>query len=366
MSAEKHPLTVVIMAGGTGGHVFPALSVAEKLRQKNITVHWLGTAKGIESRLVPAANIPIHYLSIEGVRGKGLLTKLKAPFLLMTAVFQARKILKAVGADAVLGLGGFASGPGGVAAWLLNKPVLIHEQNAVAGTTNRWLAKIADTVLEAFPGSLRNAVDVGNPVRTEIAQVKALDASGDRSLHLLILGGSLGAQALNELLPRAIAQMPEGSRPEIKHQAGTRNHDDAAAAYQREAVTAEVVAFIDDMAAAYEWADLVICRAGALTVSELSLAGRGAMLVPYPYAIDDHQTRNAEWLVVNKAAVICQQSELSEEKVVTFIDSMNRDRSRLVEMARQAKLLARPNAAEVVANYCQQAAMSSCGAVANG
>lgn len=366
MTVNKQPLTIVIMAGGTGGHVFPALAVAEQLTQKGMRLHWLGTARGIESRLVPAANIPLHYLTIEGVRGKGLLTKLKAPFLLLAAVWQARKILKQLNADAVLGLGGFASGPGGVAAWLLKKPLLIHEQNAVAGTTNRWLSRLADVVLEAFPGSLNKAVHVGNPVRESIGRVGALQLANDRPLRLMILGGSLGAQALNQLIPAAIALLPESQRPEIKHQAGIKNLQTATEAYGEKKVKAEVTAFVEDMAAAYEWADLVICRAGALTVSELTLAGRGAMLVPYPYAIDDHQTLNAQWLASNGAAIVCQQSQLSAENIADFIADVNHDRRRLMDMAAKARLLAKPDAAVRVAEYCQLAATGHLGEVANG
>lgn len=366
MTEHKQPLTIVIMAGGTGGHVFPALAVAEKLGKENINLHWLGTAKGIEARLIPAANIPLHFLTIEGVRGKGWMTKIKAPFLLLGAVWQARKILKKLHADAVLGMGGFASGPGGVAAWLLNKPVIIHEQNAVAGTTNRWLAKVADVVLEAFPGSLKNAIHVGNPVRDSIAQVNSLELSADRPLHLLILGGSLGAQALNQLLPEAIALLPENKRPDIKHQAGVKNLEATTKVYNDSKVNAEVMAFVDDMAAVYQWADVVICRAGALTISELTLAGRGAMLIPYPYAIDDHQTANGAWLVNNDAAIICQQKDLTAQSVADFISSVGSNRPRLVAMGNNARKLAQPEAAEKVASYCQQAAIGRFGEVANG
>ena len=346
---------IIVMAGGTGGHVFPALSVAAELQHRGATVEWLGTARGIEAELVPAANIPLHCLSIEGVRGKGLLTLVKAPFLLLGAVWQASQVIRRSGADVVLGLGGFASGPGGIAARLLGKPLIIHEQNAVAGTTNRWLSKVANVVLEAFPGSLPEAVHVGNPVRAEIAAVAELDCCSDRPLHLLVLGGSLGALALNQTLPVALAQLPEDERPLVRHQTGKRHIAATGEAYQQAGVTAQVEAFIEDMAAAYEWADVVICRSGALTVSELTLAGRGALLVPFPFAIDDHQTRNAEWLVHNNAGVLMPQSAMNKEKLAEFIVSVSKDRQQLQTMGRNAKALAMPNAASDVADYCQQA-----------
>lgn len=353
---SKRPLRMVIMAGGTGGHVFPALAVAEELRNNGAILSWLGTARGIEAELVPAANIPLHCLTIEGVRGKGWTTKLKAPFLLMGAVWQARKILKQEQADAVLGLGGFASGPGGVAAWLLRKPVLIHEQNAVAGTTNRWLARLASRVMEAFPGSLPEATHVGNPVRDSIAQVAPLTSNPEQPLKILVLGGSLGAQALNELIPAAINTLPAELRPVVKHQTGKRHLEFTQQQYFNAGVDGEVLAFIDDMAAVYEWADVVICRAGALTVSELTLAGRGALLVPYPYAIDDHQTYNGQWLEQNGAGIVKQQKDLTAPFIADFIRTVAADREQLVKMARNARKLAMPEAARDVARICEQTA----------
>lgn len=349
-------MNIVIMAGGTGGHVFPALAVAEKLREKGARLSWLGTARGIEAQLVPAADIPLHCLDIEGVRGKGIFSKLKAPFLLVGAVWQARKILKREKADAVLGLGGFASGPGGVAAWLLRKPVLIHEQNAIAGTTNRWLSKVASCVMEAFPNSLPNAKHVGNPVRESIGKVAPLIVETDRPLKILVLGGSLGALALNEMIPVAIRHLPLNMRPEVKHQTGKRHLDVTKKNYQDAGVVADVLDFIDDMAAVYEWADVVICRAGALTVSELTLAGRGALLVPYPYAIDDHQTFNAQWLEDNGAGIVKQQRDLTVEDLAEFIRNVSEDRQQLVVMAQNAKALAMPEAANDVATMCEKAA----------
>lgn len=350
------PLSIVIMAGGTGGHVFPALAVAEELRKQGASLSWLGTARGIEAELVPAANIPLHCLTIEGVRGKGWATKLKAPFLLLSAVWQARKILQQEQADAVLGLGGFASGPGGVAAWLLGKPVLIHEQNAVAGTTNRWLARLANRVMEAFPGSLPKATHVGNPVRESIARVAPLTLAADQPLKVLVLGGSLGAMALNEMIPAAIATLPAELRPMVKHQTGKKHQQTTQQHYEDAGVVAEVLAFIDDMAAVYEWADVVICRAGALTVSELTLAGRGALLVPYPYAIDDHQTHNALWLEHNGAGVVRQQQHLTVGNIAEFIRNVATDRQQLITMGHNARKLAMPDAARDVAKICEQVA----------
>lgn len=348
-------MNVVVMAGGTGGHVFPALSVAEKLVAGGAKVSWLGTRRGIEAELVPKAGLQLHCLSIEGVRGRGIITLLKAPFLLLAAVMQARKVLKTEGASVVLGLGGFASGPGGVAAKTLGIPVVIHEQNAVAGTTNRWLAKVASVCLEAFPGSLPNAVHVGNPVRETIA-VAAQGNSEEltRRAHVLVLGGSLGALALNEVMPEALALIDEAQRPDVIHQCGKRHVEVASAAYKAAGVNAQVTAFIDDMAEAYRWADVVICRAGALTVSELTMAGRPALLVPYPYAIDDHQAKNAEWLVNNDAAVMVRQDALSPQRIKEFIERAHQEDVK--KMGRNARALAMPDAASKVADHCREAA----------
>ena len=358
--------SIVIMAGGTGGHVFPALAVAEKLRQRGATLNWLGTARGLEAEVAPAAGIRLHCLTIEGVRGKGLLALLKAPFLLLRAVWQARHILKSLRADAVLGLGGFASGPGGVAAWLLRKPLLIHEQNAIAGTTNRWLARIANRVLVAFPEALPGGSHVGNPVRDNIAAVTPLQIETGQPLHLLVLGGSLGAMALNQLLPEALAQIDSAERPQVRHQCGRRHVEATRAAYREHGVEAEILPFVDDMAAAYQWASVVICRAGALTVSELTLAGRAALLVPYPHAIDDHQTANAAWLRDNGAAELVQQTALTADSLAGFIRTMQREPGRLQNMADRARALAMPEAANQVADCCEQLAREHLRRVANG
>jgi UDP-N-acetylglucosamine--N-acetylmuramyl-(pentapeptide) pyrophosphoryl-undecaprenol N-acetylglucosamine transferase len=352
-------LKVIVMAGGTGGHVIPALSVAKKLQAQGASIQWLGTARGIESTLVPQAGIELHCLKIEGIRGKGLATKLKAPFLLLSAVSHALQILRRENPDVVLGLGGFASGPGGLAARLLGKPLVIHEQNAVAGTTNRWLAKVATRVLEAFPLSLPRAELVGNPVREEIAALPDPElrmAASEEPLKLLVLGGSLGALALNERVPAAIAAGQFGENIQVRHQTGKNHLDITQALYKSVGVTATVEAFVDDMAAAYGWADVVICRAGALTVAELTAAGSAALLVPFPYAIDDHQTKNAQWLVDNQAAELAQQRDLTADVISEFLTHAMQDRSRLITMASNARKLAMPEAANRVAAVCQEVA----------
>ncbi len=354
-----HKLKAMVMAGGTGGHVFPALSVAHALRERGVDVCWLGTRRGIEAELVPQAQIPLHFIDVEGVRGKGTLSLIKAPFLLLLALWQALRVFRHQQPDVVLGFGGFASGPGGVAARLQGKPLVIHEQNAVAGTTNRLLSKFASRVLEAFPTGLKNAQQVGNPVRATIAEMSPPEEryeNRSNGLHLLILGGSLGALAINQLLPEALAQLSPEKRPQVWHQAGKAHAQVTSAAYLRHGVEAKVEAFVDDMAKAYAWADLVICRAGALTVSELSAAGVASVLVPYPYAIDDHQTKNGEWLVRHKAALIKQQCDLNAGQLARDLEELMSDRSRLVAMAKNARALSLPEAANQVADICLEVA----------
>jgi UDP-N-acetylglucosamine--N-acetylmuramyl-(pentapeptide) pyrophosphoryl-undecaprenol N-acetylglucosamine transferase len=351
-------MRVMIMAGGTGGHVFPALAVAAELRERGAEVFWLGTRQGLEARLVPAAGISMEWVSVSGLRGKGVAAWLLAPWRLLWAALQVLAVMLRQRPVVVLGMGGFVTGPGGVVTWLLRKPLVIHEQNAIAGLTNRLLAPLAQRVLEAFPGTFhgKHVTHTGNPVRRAIA---ALPAPEDRfagrsgALRLLVLGGSLGARALNEVVPAAIAQL--SSRPEIWHQAGSRNLEETLAHYRSAAVTARVEPFIDDMAAAYGWADLVVCRAGALTVAELAAAGVGAILVPYPHAVDDHQTRNAAYLADADAALVIQQPEFTRDKVCELLTSFM-DRPRLLAMAQAARRLARPQAAATVAALCWEAA----------
>lgn len=348
----------MIMAGGTGGHVFPALAVAAELRERGAEVFWLGTRQGLEAKVVPAAGISMEWVSVSGLRGKGLLAWLLAPWRLLWAVLQVLAVMLRQRPVVVLGMGGFVTGPGGVVTWLLRKPLVIHEQNAIAGLTNRLLAPLAQRVLEAFPGTFqgRHAVHTGNPVRRAIAELPAPEerfAQRSGAVRLLVLGGSLGARALNEIVPAALAQL--SSRPEIWHQAGSRHLDEARAHYRDAGVTARVEPFIDDMAAAYGWADLVVCRAGALTIAELAAAGVGAVLVPYPHAVDDHQTRNAAYLADAGAAVIVQQRELTRDKLRDLLASLI-DRSRLLVMAQVARRLAKPQAAALVAEQCWEAA----------
>ncbi|WP_226702259.1 undecaprenyldiphospho-muramoylpentapeptide beta-N-acetylglucosaminyltransferase [Microbulbifer elongatus] len=346
----------LVMAGGTGGHVFPALAVARALQAQGGSVEWLGTMRGIEAQLIPAAEIPLHFITVEGVRGKGKAALLKAPLQISKAIWQARAVVKQVKPDAVLGFGGFATGPGGVAARLAGVPLIIHEQNAVAGTTNRLLAKIASRVLEAFPSGLPRAQQVGNPVRTEIAELPAPSERVGKNTpqRLLVLGGSLGAVAINELVPEALAKMPAEVRPQVIHQAGQRHLDLAKEAYERAGVEAEVVPFIADMAEAYGQADLVICRSGALTVSEIAAAGLGAIMVPFPFAIDDHQTKNGEWLERAGAARVIQQDALDADELARLLASLFADPEKLLAMAEAARRVAKPDATDRVLAACRE------------
>ena len=313
--------SVVVMAGGTGGHVFPALAVAEALRAKGIRIHWLGTRAGIEAELVPARGLDITYLDVSGVRGQGMARLLLAPFKIMRAVISAMRTLRAVQADCVIGLGGYVTGPGGVAARLLGKPLIIHEQNAVAGFTNRQLSRMATRVLEAFPSAFpasEKVQCVGNPVRAEIAALPVPEqrfAGRDGALRILVMGGSQGAVALNELVPEALAIIAKTIPVEIRHQAGKKNTEKAQARYQAVGVHADVLPFINDMAAIYGWADVVVCRSGALTVSELAAAGVGSVLIPYPFAVDDHQTANGRYLSEAGAALFFLQPRLTAATV---------------------------------------------------
>lgn len=355
---------VLIMAGGTGGHVFPALAVAEELRAAGVEVLWLGTPEGIESRIVPAAGFAFEPVRIRGLRGKGILGWLLLPVRMARAMARSLVVIMRYRPKAVLGMGGFVSGPGGLVARLLHKPLLVHEQNALAGFTNRWLARIATRVLVAFEGSLPERlrpVVTGNPVRRAIESLPAPEGRfGARSgrLHLLVLGGSLGAQALNETVPEALAACAPGMRPEVWHQAGRAAPESVADDYRGRGIAARVEPFIEDMAAAYAWADLVVCRAGALTVSELAAAGVGAILVPYPYAVDDHQTHNARWLVEAGAARILQEGPDLARRIGDLLAELSPggERDRLLDMARAARARARPGAASLVSRHCLEVA----------
>lgn len=349
--------SVVVMAGGTGGHVFPALAVAESLRARGVRIHWLGTRAGIEAELVPARQFDITYLDVSGVRGQGVARLLLAPFKIARSVVAAMRVLKAVNADCVIGLGGYVTGPGGVAARLLGKPLLIHEQNAVAGFTNRQLSRMATRVLEAFPGafpSSEKVVCVGNPVRPEIAALPEPAqrfAGREGSLRVLVMGGSQGAVALNEMVPAALAILAKQVDLDIRHQAGKKNTEKATARYREVGVKAEILPFINDMAGIYGWADLVICRSGALTVSELAAAGVGSVLIPYPFAVDDHQTANARYLSDAGAALLFSQQELTAETLADALKPLM-NRPALLDMAVKARTKAQPESTDTVVAAC--------------
>ena len=349
---------LAVMAGGTGGHVFPALAVAELLRDQGQEIFWMGTRAKMEARLVPEHGFEIEWIGIEGLRGKGGLALLTAPWKLIVAMSQAASILRRRRPDLVLGMGGFASGPGGLVARLLGISLIIHEQNQVPGLTNQWLSRIARRVFQAFPNSFpasRGAETCGNPVRPEIGALAApRERLGGRQgpARLLVVGGSLGAQALNEQVAPAVALMPRDARPQIRHQAGERTLAVARQAYASAGVEAEVTPFISDMAEAYGWADLVICRAGALTVSELAAAGLGAILVPYPLAVDDHQTANAAYLADPGGAEILPQSQLNAARLGAILTRLLGDRARLLTMAEAARAQAMPDAARRIAAAC--------------
>lgn len=350
---------VLIMAGGTGGHIFPGLAVAQALRERGVPVHWLGAAGAMETRLVPDAGIELHTLAIGGLRGKSFATLLLAPVRLARALWAALRVLGRVRPRAVISFGGFAAGPGGVAAVLRRVPLLVHEQNRIAGFTNRQLARFARTVLGGFPDALPGAHWVGNPVRAAIAELPPPQQrlSGRTGTpRLLVLGGSLGAGALNARVPEALAAMAPALRPEVVHQCG-RNHEQATlAAYAEVGVAAQVQPFIVDMAQAYDWADLVLCRAGALTLAELCAAGVGAVLVPYPHAVDDHQTHNAAFMVERGAARLLPQAGLDAETLRQCLAGLLADRVGLLVMAQNARACAQPNAADAVAQACLEVA----------
>ncbi|HKZ73319.1 MAG TPA: undecaprenyldiphospho-muramoylpentapeptide beta-N-acetylglucosaminyltransferase [Steroidobacteraceae bacterium] len=356
---------VLIMAGGTGGHVFPALALARLLRSRSFEVVWLGTRRGLEAKVVPQERIPMEWLTVSGLRGKGALTLLAAPFRLTLALLQALRVMRRHRPAVVVGLGGFVTGPGGVAAWLTGRPLLIHEQNAVAGFTNRCLARLAREVLEAFPDSFRGEVTaraIGNPVRADISAVPPPSerfAHRSGPIRVLVIGGSQGATRLNAVVPYALARLAGSIAFEVRHQAGQRWHEAARQSYASAGVRAQVTPFIDDMAEAFGWADLVICRAGALTISELAAAGVGAVLVPFPAAVDDHQTHNARYLVAEGAAVLIPDRELTAERLADELARLCAGRGKLLAMAERARLLARPRAAEELAETCLRLAGSA-------
>ena len=351
--------TILIMAGGTGGHVFPGLAVADYLRRLGWHVVWLGTEAGMETKLVPQHGYQTEVISFSGLRGKRMITWLMLPLRLIKAFLQSLRIIRQVKPDVVLGMGGYPAFPGGMMASLLNKPLVIHEQNSVPGLTNKILAHIADKIFLGFPsaslGKKKQAVCSGNPVRTEIAQIEAPQQrfSGRQGkLTLLIVGGSLGAQVLNTVVPQALKLMPEHLRPLVIHQTGAAHSDSVKQRYAELEVQGEVIAFIDDMAKRYADCDLVLCRAGALTIAELSAAGVASILVPYPFAVDDHQTGNARFLADHGAAILLPQPQLTAEMLAGLLAELTRER--LLDMAIAARNLAKPEATRVVAEACME------------
>lgn len=363
---------VLVMAGGTGGHIFPALAIADELRQRDIEIVWLGAKNGMETRIVPNHQIPIECISITGLRGQKFITTLLIPWRLSLALWQTLSVIKRVKPDLVIGLGGFVTGPGGLVAWLLQKPLVIHEQNAIAGLTNRLLSRLAKKVLTAFPNVFpkQDGITVGNPVRKDIAGItepnerfKTRLTTG--MLNILVVGGSLGALRLNQVIPGAMhhimTQIEKGeyegvfSQFHVRHQSGRNklselNQSIIDFGLNSSSICYEGMEFIDDMAEAYSWADIVICRAGALTISELSLVGIGSILVPYPLAVDDHQTMNASYLSNEDAAFLIPQPELTESRLCTLISSLTVEK--VIDMANRAKALAYPSATQDFADLC--------------
>ncbi|WNC72970.1 undecaprenyldiphospho-muramoylpentapeptide beta-N-acetylglucosaminyltransferase [Thalassotalea psychrophila] len=353
---SKRP-TILVMAGGTGGHIFPGLAVAENLQAQGWHVHWLGTSDRMEAQVIPANGIDISFINIAGLRGKGIKSWLTMPFKVLQSVFQSLKVLKQVQPDVVLGMGGYASAPGGLAAWLKRVPLVLHEQNAVAGMSNRYLAKIATKVLSAFPNAFALPVTstvVGNPVRSDISK---LNTSEEREItkKVLVVGGSLGAKILNDTVPQAISQI-KLQDIDVWHQTGSGNSAAITASYEDYGVNKDkvkVTDFIDEMSVAYDWADLVICRAGALTVSELAMAGKPAIFVPLPHAVDDHQTKNAEYLVKQGGAKLMPQDKFNATVLAQKLNLLFSSDMALRNMAKASKSASTPNATQVVADICK-------------
>jgi UDP-N-acetylglucosamine--N-acetylmuramyl-(pentapeptide) pyrophosphoryl-undecaprenol N-acetylglucosamine transferase len=349
--------TILVMAGGTGGHVFPGLAVADFLHARGWRVVWMGNPDGMEAKLVPTRGYEMAWVRIKALRGKGLLRALLLPLNLLRAFGQALRELSRVKPNVVLGMGGYVAFPGGMMAALTGRPLVVHEQNSVAGLANRVLAGVADRVLSGFPGVLRKGAWTGNPVRAEIAalaQPAQRYAARSGRLHVLVVGGSLGAQALNDAVPRALTLLAPDERPRVTHQSGAKQIDQLRAVYAVAGVEAELLPFIDDMAARYAAADLVICRAGALTIAELAAAGVASVLVPFPHAVDDHQTGNARFLSEAGAAVLLPQTELTPEKLAGLLRELTRET--LAAMAEKARALAKPEATRAVAEICVEAA----------
>lgn len=349
--------TLMVMAGGTGGHIYPGIAVAEALKASGWRIVWLGNADRMEGRLIPERGYETAWIRFGALRGKGLLAKLLLPLNLLRGFWQALAAIRRTKPDVVLGMGGYVSFPGGMMAALLGRPLVVHEQNSVAGLANRVLARVADRIVTGFPKVMPRSRWLGNPVRADIVALPAPDARfADREgpLRVLVIGGSLGARVLNDIVPQALASLPEAVRPQVVHQAGAAQIDALREAYAAARVTGDLRPFIDDMAAAYAEADVVICRAGALTVAELAAAGVASILVPLPHAVDDHQTGNARFLADRGAAYLLPQSELSAERLAGILRGL--DRRRLRDMANAARALARPDAAADVAQVCRELA----------
>ena len=355
--------TALIMAGGTGGHVFPALAVATTLQAQGVNVHWLGTRSGLEAKVVPAAGFDMSFIKIKGLRGKGSLSWLLAPFKVFIAIIEALQVCLKVKPQIVLGMGGFVTGPGGVACRMLGKPLVVHEQNAIPGMTNKLLSKIAMRILCAFPNVFvapGRVFHTGNPVRESILNIpKPAQRYTERTgpIRILVVGGSLGAQVFNEVVPHALASLAPELSYEVWHQTGKQKLTPTIENYKRQQITAKIVEFIDNMDEAYAWADVVICRAGAMTVAELSNVGLASILVPYPYAVDDHQTANAKYLSDSKAAILIQQVELTSKRLAKELtEMMSAGREYLLKMALQALEMGKPDATEQVVQHCLEVA----------
>jgi len=352
--------TLMIMAGGTGGHIFPALSVAEYARERGWKVVWLGARTGMEARIVPPKGYTMAWIRFSGVRRRGIVAMALLPFNLLVALWQSACAIFVHRPGVVLGMGGYVAFPGGMMASLLKRPLVLHEQNSIAGLTNRVLSRVADKVLVAFPGAFGTkaaAEWTGNPVRSDISALPHPDArfaGREGPLRLLVIGGSQGAAALNEIVPAAIALLPDAARPSVTHQSGAAHVAAVRANYERAGVGAEMLAFIDDMAARYAAADLLICRAGASTIAELAAAGVPAVLIPFPHAVDDHQTHNARFLSERGGAVLIPQSELTPARLAELLAQL--DREKLLVMARAARAAGKPDATRVVAEACMRLA----------
>jgi len=366
MTMPREDMTVLIMAAGTGGHVFPALSIARKLRKHNVRTEWMGTHQGMENQLLEGTGIKIHAVSAKGLKGKGVVRLLFAPFMLVQALIQSIRVLSSVNPDCVLGMGGFVSGPGGLAAKITGRKLVIHEQNAVPGFTNKLLSKIANLVFEAFPNTFPDSDKVlytGNPLRSEIAELAEKPRQyekSSRSLRILVLGGSQGALAINEVVPELIADWPEQNRPHVLHQSGERTLEETQVLYKDRGLSSvegvKVVPFISNMADAYGWADLVICRSGASTVSEIAAVGLPSILIPYPHHSDQQQKHNANWLVSAGAAFLLEQKDLTLATLRSLLLDLHTDRSKLQKMSDAARSISICDADELIVSRCMELA----------